>query len=140
MLTCLAIRGGPKMITINELKSMLIEARKEKNTTQVGLLSYLIGECTRNTKEPSSAEVVKTLTKFVNSMKVNTDAKSISEIAFVESLLPRLMSETEIEIEIRAAGVSDVGGTMRMFKEKFAGKYDGKQVKEIAERIIKEGA
>lgn len=126
------------MITIDKLKSMLIEARKEKNTDQIGLLSYLIGECTRNNKSPDSAEVSKTLTKFVNTMKVNEDDKSLSEIRFVESLLPKLMSPEETEAAVRQSGASDIGKVMRYFKENFAGKYDGKLAKDIAERIIKE--
>jgi hypothetical protein len=127
------------MITIDKLKAMLIEARKEKNTDRISLVSYLIGECTRNNKTPDAADVSKTLTKFVNTMKVNTDSKSLAEIQFVESLLPKLMSTDELESAVRAMNVNNIGTIMRQLKENFAGKYDGKLAKEIAERIIQEG-
>lgn len=120
---------------LNDLKNMLNAARKEKDSSKIGFIGYLIGECTRKSKTPSSADVLKTLTNFVNSSK-SLPGSNPSEIQFVESLLPTLLTTDEIKAELEKVSLPDIKSIMMHFKNTHAGKYDGSTVKAAAEEFL----
>ena len=74
----------------------------------VDLWGYLIGECTRNEKEPSDEVVLRVLEKFVNSMPV-VDEKSKLEVDAVRVLLPEKLDEGAIRVIVKEFLLNAVG-------------------------------
>lgn len=67
-----------------------------------------------------------------------------AEIEIIESYLPKMMAEEEVEAEIKkaikstgASNISDLGKIMGQVMSKLKGKADGSQVKEIATKLLK---
>lgn len=62
------------------------------------------------------------------------------EVAVFESLLPKQLTEAELESAIRSMKDADQGLTMstamKGLKEKFSGQYDGKLASEVAKRVF----
>ena len=120
--------GGEEMM-LGRLRELHKGARVARNGVLSDLWGYLIGECTRNEKEPSDEVVLRVLEKFVNSMPV-VDEKSKMEVEAVRGLLPEKLDEGAIRVIVKefllnAVGNVTIGLVMGHFKEKYAGQYDG---------------
>ena len=66
-----------------------------------------------------------------------------SELAVIESFLPKQLSEEEIEVEVKkvieatgASGPQDMGKVMGSATKKLAGKADGKIISAIAKKLL----
>ncbi len=111
-----------------------IEAFKAKNTVSKNLLSVIKGEIQtveKNTgvESLSDEDVIKILNKSVKSSKETIKSltpndngeilvQTCAELAIVESYLPKLMSEQEIQIKIDSlitSGVTNIGMIMKEF-------------------------
>ena len=62
--------GGEEMM-LSRLRELHKGARIARNGVLSDLWGYLIGECTRNEKEPSDEVVLRVLEKFVNSLRLS---------------------------------------------------------------------
>jgi uncharacterized protein YqeY len=67
-------------------------------------------------------------------------AKLQSEIAIIETFLPKQMSPEDLERILNEFKTNIPGaalnGAMKFLKEKYAGQYDGKSASEIAKRVL----
>lgn len=70
-----------------------MNAMKEGNTNKKNVLSALIGELDRTTKDPSDAQVVNQVKKLIES---NVECKNTEENQYLECYLPSMLSETEL--------------------------------------------
>lgn len=63
-----------------------------------------------------------------------------TEIGLIESFLPQQLTAEALEktlLELKAANASlNMGGAMKLLKEKYAGQYDGKLASEIAKKVF----
>jgi uncharacterized protein YqeY len=66
-----------------------------------------------------------------------------SELAVIESFLPKQLSEEEVEAEVKkvieevgAAGPQDMGKVMGAATKKLAGKADGKLISSLAKKLL----
>ena len=114
---------------LDRLRELHKGARIARNGVLSDLWGYLIGECTRNDKDPSDEVVMRVLEKFVNSMPV-VDDKSKLEVEAVRVLLPEKLGEDAIRVIVKdfllnADGNVTIGLVMSHFKERYAGQYDG---------------
>lgn len=66
-----------------------------------------------------------------------------SELAVIESFLPKQLSEAEVEAEVKmviaevgASGPQDMGKVMGAATKKLAGKADGKMISSLAKKLL----
>lgn len=134
----------------DKLKQDRIQAMKERNYIIKDLLGTLIGECSKETKEPTDDKVIATIKKFIknteeclkyisDSDKLNPLCKEMNELIILESYLPKQMTEEEIRgnIELlKLAGNTNIGMIMKSFKDLYEGEYDGATVSRIAKELL----
>lgn len=134
----------------DKLKQDRIQAMKERNYIIKDLLGTLIGECSKETKEPTDDKVIATIKKFIknteeclkyisDSDKLNPLCKEMNELIILESYLPKQMTEEEIRgnIELlKLAGNTNIGMIMKSFKDLYENEYDGATVSRIAKELL----
>lgn len=138
---------------VNEIKSMLDKARKEKNHDTAGFLSMLYSEIAmigknNGNRETTKEEALKALQKAkhttqeviqtaIKTGRTDIVSKSERELKIIESFLPVEKTKEELESIIESF-LQETDGTkkamgivMKKLKENFAGQYDGKMASEI---------
>lgn len=70
-------------------------------------------------------------------------AQEQAEIAIIESFLPQQMPETEVEAvakaaiaELGAAGMKDMGRTIALLKQKYAGQMDFAKASQVVKQLL----
>jgi len=139
------------MSLIKTIKAAQLQARKDRSFS-VPVLTTLIGELDTESKktghEPTDAETVALIKKFIKNLdeviKVSTvgssaHGASLAERGVLEQFLPKQLSEAELKIVL--ADIIDVGEqkpnmgqVMKDLKSKYDGQYDGA----LASKLIKE--
>lgn len=118
-----------------------MEALKEKNTVKRTALSSLIGELDKQGKDPTDIQVVSAIKKMIeNNKTINCENENV----YLESYLPEMMSDKELEDRIKFF-VSTIKGevSMRNMKDvmeylssNYPGQYDGKQASSIFKNLL----
>jgi len=116
----------------NEKSSALIDGNKFKRDT----LSFVIGEAQRVTKEPTDDQMYSIINKSIKGLKecVGLDLNAESQIALLQSYLPKQLSDQElIDViqDLKSEGLNR-GEIMKKLKETLAGRYDAKKASEFA--------
>jgi len=139
---------------INKLKEDRIKHFKLRNDDPVSRVAYsvlgvLIGDATKESKEPVDEKVISLIKKFIENAKVCIDnsKESLSqynaatEINILESYLPKQLTEDEIKhiiiVTFIDLGSRNLGAIMKHFKTNFSGQYDGQMVSSIAKELCK---
>lgn len=125
-----------------EMKLDLIEFRLARDTNRTKLLQTLIGEL--NTQEKNKvviddAYVIKTVKLFIkyNSETISktndVETKNLLKLEneFLETYLPKMLTEAEVKFIIEDKGLNDLAFGMKYFKQQYNGQYDGKMVSEL---------
>ena len=135
------------MSLIQEIKSKNLEARKQKLTAVVNVLTPLIGEAemvgkNAANRESTDEEVQQTIRKFLKNnqeaVAVIKDADRLAvlgqESAILTAYLPPMASEAEVKAFIAetVAGLADrspkqMGAVMGALKAKYGSSFDAKQ-------------
>ncbi len=138
------------------LKSQMKDAMRAKDKVRLdtirGLLSEIQYEEMQKGIEALDAEaslqvVQRGLKKLKEELEFAEKAsrddlkgKLLQEVSILESLLPKQMTADEIEAKIRALREADatlnMGGAMKLMKERFSGQYEGKVASEAAKRVF----
>lgn len=126
------------MTLIEKIKTAFMDAYKAKNIELKNVIGTIKGEIERESKDPkniSDEEVSKELKKM---LKKHNETPSLTEmeIAFIDSILPRQMTEEEIEDKLRElidGGANHISKVMGGFK---GFNVDMKVVKEKADAIL----
>lgn len=136
-----------------QIKKDRINHFKQRNTdakSRVGysILGVLIGDSTKETKEPNDEKIISLIKKFIENAKICKDnAKddltrftSEKEIEILSDYLPKQLTEDEIRniiiVTFIDAGSRNLGDIMKHFKNNFSGQYDGGLVSSIAKQVI----
>jgi len=149
------------MSMIDTIKSLYLQARKERNAKKAALYSTLLGEAqmvgkNNGNRESTDGEVIAVIKKMVANTKetralIATTMVDLSqthqvvdlsnELEWLNALLPTqitgdaLVSEIDLAIaSVGATSIKQMGQVMKVLKEKFDGQYDGTE----ASKIIKE--
>lgn len=134
-----------------DLKARSLAARKAKDSQTLTFLSTLIGDLQANAKLVDGEKIVTeddALAMVKKYLKGNkeilehnpTNEGALFEKTLLEELLPRQMTEGEIETainEIVADGAGNMGAIMAGMKKKYAGLYDGKTASMLAKDVLK---
>ena len=135
-------------MSFKQLKKDIIQAMKDQDILKRDLLRTLAGDCSKTTKEPSDAECIAIIKKFIKNAEeilitlkdkgINVlaaaETKQVKEIIILESYLPEQLSEQEIRdiIAVRKDnGDNNLGAIMKFFKTHYEGLYDGKFVSDV---------
>jgi uncharacterized protein YqeY len=142
------------MTLIEHIRADQLQARKDKDTIKVNLLTTLIGEAVsigknNGNRETTDAEVVALAKKFIKNLQeaittysrfgVNTD-NQVREVSILEAYIPKQMTTEQLKEAVAAikveisASPKDMGKVMALLKARHDGQYDGK----VASTIVKE--
>lgn len=127
-------------------------ARASQNAFKRDFLSTLIGECTRNKKDPPDIDCIATIRKFIKGVdeiieltyddvktREHTKAARV-EKAILESYLPTQLGEPALIGIINNAidnGHTNLGLVMGYLKDRFSGQYDGAMASSIAKEVLR---
>ena len=142
---------------IDDVRADRIGALRAKDGLRKDLLGTLIGEATKVNKNPSDAEFVAVVKKFINNanecirysdrlpdVKSYIDARE-AEIAILNGYLPKQLSTVELTVLVhqyikvtRDAGEGQVElkDVMKFLKENYAGLYDGAVAAKITKELL----
>lgn len=117
-----------------------VDAMKNGNTEQRLILSTVLGELDRVSKDPSDDQVVKIIKKMVDS---NIECGVIKENEYLEVYLPKMISEEDLKQIIieemtrnEYSTMKDMGKVMGYLKQNYTGQYDGKLASEIIKKYL----
>lgn len=134
------------MISLDQLRVKLNEARRAQNKMEVSVLSMLIGELTANAKMVNGVktitdlEVVAHLQKHLKKLHETIAIKRKAtpailaedvEALFVAKFLPTMLTEDELVSIIKENGFANMGAFMSWLKTNKAGMYDGKLASDV---------
>ena len=131
-----------KIFSIDTLK----DAMKNSDKTELNLIRVLRGEISRledANKKLNEAEVVSLLKKIAENLKQFKTDTSDKELIIIESMLPKQLSENELDLIINTYAtdhnltIKDMGKIMSYLKENYAGTYDGGVASKIIKTILK---
>lgn len=123
---------------IKQIKTAFTDAYKAKELDLKNVIGTIKGEIERESKDPkniSDEEVSKELKKMIKKHNENPSLTEI-EIAFINSILPKQMTEEEIDAKLKElvdGGANHIGKIMGGFKGANA---DMKIVKQKADAIL----
>ncbi len=129
----------------------LIKLKQDNRNNKViyNLLSTVIGEYDLEVTRPKgNADINTILKKFLKNnqetLEQSKDKLSLTielgqENTFIESILPKQLSEEEITLIVKDftdKGINNIGIIMNYFKNTYAGLYNGSIVSKIAKELI----
>jgi len=123
---------------IGKIRTAFTDAYKAKELDLKNVIGTIKGEIERESKDPkniSDEEVTKELKKMIKKHNENPSLTEM-EITFIESILPKQMTEAEIDAKLKElvdGGANHIGRIMGGFKGLNA---DMKIVKEKADAIL----
>ena len=129
---------------LNKLKAERISAMKERNTTKKNVLGVLIGEIELKNKDGngdlSEQDIFKLIKKMIDNNILTNDTE---ENQYIESYLPSMMSDSDLEIliikiisENNLEGMRGMGIIMKKLNETNAGQFDGKTASIISKKLL----
>lgn len=114
-----------------------LTAMKESNIEKKTVLSAVLGELDRTTKDPTDAQVISVVKKIV---EANIECKNEKENQYIELYLPQTLSEENltkiISEEVKKHGytsMKNMGQIMTHLSYNYPGQFDGK----VASNIVK---
>ncbi|WP_436514725.1 GatB/YqeY domain-containing protein [Ekhidna sp. To15] len=140
----------------SEIKQAMLNKDKDRLRALRAIKSQILLAETEKGAEGELAEdtEMKLLTKAAKQRKDSIEvfeqqgrddlaATEKSELAVIESFLPKQLSENEVEAEVKkvieevgAVGPQDMGKVMGAATKKLAGKADGKMISSLAKKLL----
>lgn len=128
------------MTIYNAIKTMRLQARKDRDATKAAALTYIQGELERGEKDVSDEKVLKTLRGVqANLLKSGESYETTLLGEILEAYTPKQLSEDAIRVAItlvNAAGDKPtLGEVQKFFKENYSGQYDGAVVTKLYKEL-----
>jgi uncharacterized protein YqeY len=143
------------MLLVSAIKSATLQARKARDATAALLFTTLLSDVQMvgkndGDRETTEAEAVAILKKFIANTTetinvAGTSSKLENELALLNALLPKQMSEEdlmraidEIALDCGPPGtpMKDMGRIMKELKEKHGGRYDGAVASKLVKNLL----
>lgn len=137
------------MSLFKHLQELKVEALKRGDSFTFTKLGVVLAEAVqvatkKEKRDPTDEEVIgivkKGLEGIAEMLQHVKDTVQWSELIAERDLLmkfmPTQLSETEIKVIIENAALDHVGKIMAVFKNNYAGKYDGKLVSKLAAEFL----
>lgn len=128
---------------LEQVKSDLLQARKNKESIKASLLSSVVGELQRGSgKDVTDDQVIKQMKKMLVNAEENLKqfpdhTESQTEVQILTAYVPAVMSEADLRALIqsfKAEGMNNIGQIMKALQTQYTGSYDGK----MASALVKE--
>lgn len=127
-----------------QLKAEHLQARIGKVTDKIRTLVLLLGEVDteekRTGKPVDDAWVVSKIRKIIASnelcLKERPSDKLVAENAYLQSLLPKMMTEEELKAALAKSNANNIGQAMGYLKANHAGLYDGAMASKLAKQMF----
>jgi uncharacterized protein YqeY len=123
-----------------------MDAMISRNTVKKNVLSTLLSELDKKSKEPKRVspditdnEVILTIKKLIAS---NIECNTIEENVYLECYLPKSLSNEELssiiysEINSNSYSIRDLGKIMSHLSANYSGQYDGKVASDIIKKQL----
>lgn len=120
-------------------KEDLLKLKLENKSNPVvrNLISTIIGELDRKSKNPNEAEVMSVIKKIRDAdLEVTMTDQIAKEIDFLDGLIPKSLSEDEMKKIVSSLSFTKIGEYMSYFKENYPGQYDGKLLSSIVKEKL----
>jgi uncharacterized protein YqeY len=146
------------MSLLKQIQTQQLHQRRLKiDPIAISLLTTLLGEATAvgknaGNRETTDAEVVAVVKKFLKNVeetlqRVDSESSKYADLmaekSILEGLLPRQMTETELEnavkalaTELGATGARDMGRVMKELKTRYEGTYDGSRASAVCKAVL----
>lgn len=133
---------------LDELKEALMRARINKDKVARRVLQTLIADFDKTARTGKEVDGTALIRKYVGIAKENSkletgrgnDEGALSysaEVVFLESLLPKQLTQLELHDIVVHACPSNMGEGMKYLKAKYAGQYDGKVASAVLREFLK---
>lgn len=128
----------------NQLKQEFLDARLKRITNKIRTLSVILGDVEseekRSGKEVDDQFVLGKIKKMIDSnnqcLSKKEDPALMDENEYLNSLLPKQLTESELGDIISESNCANVGEVMKYLKTNYPGLYDGKMASEIARSVL----
>lgn len=120
-------------------KEDLLKLKLENKSNSVvrNLISTIIGELDRKSKNPNEAEVMSVIKKIRDAdLEVTMTEQIAKELDFLDSLIPKPLSEDGMKKIVSSLSFTKIGEYMSYFKENYPGQYDGKLLSSIVKEKL----
>lgn len=131
-------KSKDELMALRSIKSLILLAETEKSASaelSEDVEGKILMKAAKQRKE--SAEI------FQKEGRQELADKELLELEVISKYLPKQLSDTEIESEIKtiiakvgAGGLQDIGKVMGFATKQLAGKADGKKISEIAKNLL----
>ena len=138
------------MTLFTKIKEDRINAFKEKSEIKKNILGCVLGDATKNNKDPDDIIILSIIKKFVNNLEFSLSHLDHNDNLYVQyslekdilnEYLPKQISSNELTSFIKYAislGNNNIGSIMKYLKENYNGCYDGKMAGEIIKELLKD--
>lgn len=120
-------------------KEDLLKLKLENKSNPVvrNLISTIIGELDRKSKNPNEAEVMSVIKKIRDAdLEVTMTDQIAKELDFLDGLIPKSLSEDEMKKIVSSLPFTKIGEYMSYFKENYPGQYEGKLLSSIVKEKL----
>lgn len=134
------------MSLIAQVREDQLTARKNRNTLRAALLTTLLGEVGLVAKnagrtDATDEEVIATIKKFIKNNETITGVARVPshdlERDILNGYLPKQLTRGEMNMIFLEHGPDTKGAWMKILKDNYAGRYDGKVAAEIFDAMPK---
>lgn len=132
---------------LDTLKQDRLKYRKLGDKHAAQSLTTLVGELETEAKRGAlidDAKVTAAIKKTIEGLKEIQgnggpvhDTKVFLEIQFLESYLPKQLTEEQLHNIITAMNPNHIGEVMQHLKREYPGQFDGKLASQIAKKVLK---
>lgn len=120
-------------------KEDLLKLKLENKSNPVvrNLISTIIGELDRKSKNPNESEVMSVIKKIRDAdLEVTMTEQIAKELDFLDGLIPKSLSEDGMKKIVSSLSFTKIGEYMSYFKENYPGQYDGKLLSSIVKEKL----
>lgn len=120
-------------------KEDLLKLKLENKSNPVvrNLISTIIGELDRKSKNPNEAEVMSVIKKIRDAdLEVTMTDQIAKELDFLDGLIPKSLSEDGMKKIVSSLPFTKIGEYMSYFKENYPGQYEGKLLSSIVKEKL----
>lgn len=132
---------------LDQMKAKLLEVRKARNAVGKAVMQSLIADFDKQARTGKEVDGMSLIKKYLANAKDNMKlevgrnnspgAKAYGlEAAFLESLLPKQLTEAELREVIESGCFSNIGQVMKHLREHYQGQYDGGLASKIAKEVL----
>ncbi|AFB83915.1 tRNA amidotransferase [Vibrio phage pVp-1] len=132
---------------LDEMQAKLLEVRKAGNKVGRAVMQSLIADFDKQARTGKEVDGMALIRKYLDNAKTNMQlevqrknsagAKAYGlEAAFLESLLPKQLTDEQLRNIIETGDFKNIGEVMKFLRFNYQGQYDGGVASKIAREVL----